>query len=104
MSGMLGCKVEELDNPEVKTVTNGLDLDDWATNEDPTKGFVQPMRGMIGEMYNRMAMTKEKVGNPSHQFTRIKWKRTVPKDELVKVLTPDQIARFFPGDSLARVA
>ncbi len=103
MSGMLECKVEELDNPEIKTVTNGLDLDDWATNEDPAKGAVQPMRGMVGEMLNRLQMTKEETNNPSHPFTKTKWKRPVPKSEIVKALTPDQIARFFPGDTLNRL-
>ncbi len=100
MTGMFDCKVEELDSPDVKTLCGNRDTDDWATNEDPKLGAVQPMRGMVAELKAKCIMTKEKPGNPSHPFTKITGWRTASKEEVVKALTPELIARFFPGDSL----
>ena len=101
ITGIFGCKVEELDSPDVKAICGGRDFDDWATNEDPAKGEVQPMLGMIGEMKNRMIMTKDKPGNPSHPFTKTRWVRAVPMAEVFKVLTPDEAKRFFPASAPA---
>ena len=95
---MFGCKVEELDNPEVRAACNGMETDDWASNNDPTKGPVQPMAGMVGELKVRQSMTKDNgPTNPSHPFSRISWVRTVPMAEVLKALTPDEAKRFFPA-------
>ena len=96
VTSMFGCKVEELDSPEVKALCGGMEIDDWATNEDPAKGVVQPMRGMIGEMKNRLQMTKDKPGDPSHPFTRIRWCRQVPMDEVLKNIPAEDAKKFFP--------
>ncbi len=97
VSGMMGCEVADLENPEVKAACGGLDTDDFITNEDPAKGPVQPFRGLIGELSNRLVMTKEKPGKPSKPFTKVKWVREVPASEVLKALTPDLVSRFFPG-------
>ncbi len=98
ITGLMGVKVEELDSPEVRVAFGNRDSDDWASNEDHRVGPVQPMRGMIGEMYNRMGMTKdEPPHNPSHPFTRTKWVREVPASEVAKGMTAEQIKQFFPA-------
>lgn len=100
VSGVFEVPVTELDSPQVKAACNNRDIDDWASNENPQMGPVQPMRGMVMELNNRMVMTKDKPNNPSKPFTKVRWKRPVPKEEVLKLLTPEQVNRFFPAGSL----
>ena len=98
VAGILGCKVEELDNPEIRAAFGNQDSDDWAS------GPAQPLRGMVGHLKAKMIMTKDKPGNPSHPFTKVRWVREVPAAEVLKALTPDLVTRFFPGQMLERAA
>ena len=98
IAGMLGCKVEDLDNPEIRAAFGNQDSDDWATSER------QPLRGTIGQMRARMVMTKGEPNNPSHPFTKVRWMREVPAAEVLKALAPELVTRFFPGQMLERAA
>jgi len=96
-AGLFGCQVKDLENPEVKTACGGRDIDDWASNEDPKLGPVQPMRGMVAEVDCRCKMTKEAPGKPSHPVTNMIWKREVTMAEVLPMLTPEQVKKAFPG-------
>jgi len=97
VSALFGCQVKDLDDPSVKANCGGKDIDDWASNEDPKLGPVQPMRGMVAEIDVRMKMTKEMPGKPSHAVTNCVWKREVPLAEVLSMLTPEQVKKAFPG-------
>ncbi len=105
-AGMFECKVEQLDSPEVMALTGNKPLDEFITNEDPAKGPVQILRGDVAEVQSRTIMTKDKTstgGAKSHPMVVARKWRKASKEEVLRSMTPDLVARFFPGDSLNRL-
>lgn len=52
----------------------------------------QPLAGIVLEMFNKDIQTKD--GKP---FTKVGYKRRVPQAEIVEVIDPENLAKFFPN-------
>ena len=107
LCGLLGLKdATDLDSPQIKKLIGGIEFDEWAGNEDATKGTVQPLRGMVVEMNNRMrALKKASPSDPDKFFCKLHTKREVPASEVIQVLnamdkTGGLVGRFFPNNFL----
>ncbi len=96
----------ELEKPEVKALIGGVDFEDWVSNDDPTKGPVQPLRGLVVEMNNRYQLgKKKKADDPDKYYTNLWYKREVPPAEVLKELGgsgSDLVKRFFPNEFLEK--
>jgi len=107
LCGLFGLKgAEDLDRPEIKALVGGIEFDDWAGNEDAAKGVVQPLRGVVVEINNRMrALKKVNPTDPDKFFCKVHTKREVPAVEVLQVLTAMDktgglVNRFFPNNFL----
>lgn len=105
ISTALDVQISELDNPEIKQYCGGGDLDDWASNEDPAKGMVQPLRGKVMELTAICKATKKDLAKPDkpEYLTNFKWHRCVTRSEVQKLMTPENMLRYFPGNALTLV-
>lgn len=58
----------------------------------------QPLSGWTIECFNRMTNTRA-----NKPFTDISYRRYVPASELMEILTAEEKARFYPGDTLEKL-
>ena len=104
LTSLTGFKQADLDLPQVRQAFGNRDSDDWASNEDPAKGDVQPLRGWVGvvRVHNK-AMGGGNTGKPEKWLKVPVFERGVTRDELTKTLNQESLARYFPGNTLSLV-
>jgi len=87
--------VLDMDPEEVDDSHGGLIFE-----EEGDKSHDQPFAGLVVECRNREVQKKNSEGT----FTKIKHVRQVPASELLTILDPKVIARYFPNDVLKSIA
>ena len=99
-------KAEMLDDPAVKALAGGMDWEDWVGNDDAVRGPVQPLRGVVVQMNNRLNLGKKKLPTDADKyFCNVHYTRQVPWAEVLQSLkasdpSGELVNRFFPNNFL----